>query len=223
MTREEFCKCHWDYYMVLEKDFLETERYLTIDLGDNNFYDGSIPSDCGNSMAFSVEFIKQYQTICYEIDVILKSICTELGKPNDNKMDEYTETILSDPKWKNIVNQKVNVKGTELQPFRNWALSPYKSPDWWPLYNGVKHKRLENIRQANLKNVINALAGLYILGYYFVKHIADLTGDLDTIDVPNENSKIFEMVNWQTVWEVTGKDKYPIPTHQINKMFEQTT
>ena len=39
MTRDEFCKYHWNYYMALEKDFLGIERYLTFDLGDNNSYD----------------------------------------------------------------------------------------------------------------------------------------------------------------------------------------
>lgn len=33
MTRDEFCKYHWNYYMALEKDFLGIERYLTFDLG----------------------------------------------------------------------------------------------------------------------------------------------------------------------------------------------
>lgn len=227
MTRDEFCKCHWDYYMVLEKDFLETERYLTIDLGDNNLYDGNTPTDFGNSMAYSVEFIKQYQAVCSEVDVIMKSICTELGGPNAENIKQYAATIFSKPVWKDIINQKVKVKEIELQPFRNWYIdqntNQYISPDWWTPYNKVKHERLTNLKKANLKNVINALAGLYVLGNYLVKHIADATGNLDTIDVPNENSKLFEMVNWQTVWEVTGKDQYPIPTHQINRMFEQTT
>ena len=166
MTRDEFCKCHWDYYMVLEKDFLETERYLTIDLGDNNLYDGNTPTDLGNSRAYSVEFIKQYQAICSEVDVIMKSICNELGNVNDEKMPQYTATILASSAWQNIANQKVKVKDIELQPFKNWSSNPYKAPDWWPLYNGVKHERLTNLRQANLKNVINALAGLYVLGNY---------------------------------------------------------
>lgn len=27
MNRKEFCKHHWEYYLVLEKDFLQSERY----------------------------------------------------------------------------------------------------------------------------------------------------------------------------------------------------
>lgn len=56
MTRNEFCKYHWDYYLVLEKDFLETERYVSIDLGDNYLYVDSNIGDKGNSECFSNEF-----------------------------------------------------------------------------------------------------------------------------------------------------------------------
>ena len=31
VTRDEFLQRYWKYYLMLEKDFLETERYLTID------------------------------------------------------------------------------------------------------------------------------------------------------------------------------------------------
>lgn len=222
MTREEFCVAHWDYYMVLEKDFLETERYLTIELGDNYLYDtGAIPSDPANSLAFSVEFIKQYQAICSEVDVIMKSICTMLGNANANTMPQYTSTIFASPKWSNIGNQKVQIKEIELHPFKNWAANPYNPPAWWPLYNDVKHKRLSNLREANLKNVVNALAGLYVLENYFVKYIAGETGDIDVIDVPSDKSYLFQMINWKTIWTVSGKDEYAIPEHAIKKMFAE--
>ena len=222
MTREEFCKYHWDYYIVLEKDFIDTERYLSFDLGDNNFYNtGNSFTDSANSFAFSVEYIKQYQAICSEVDVIMKSMCAELGDMSSENMPQYTSTILSETCWRNIINQKVTMRGIELQPFKGWSDNPYKSFEWWSPYNGVKHKRLENLREANLKNVSNALAGLFILGNYFVKKIAEKVGNIDAIDVPNNKSALFEMMNWQTNWTILGKDKYFAPSHQIRRMFEE--
>ena len=61
MTRDEFCKYHWAYYLVLEKDFLQTERFISFDLGKNYLYDKKGCTNYGNSMCFSNEFIKQYQ------------------------------------------------------------------------------------------------------------------------------------------------------------------
>ena len=86
MNRDEFCKLHWSYYLVLEKDFLDTERYISFEFGDNYLYDSHQIIDYGNSNTFSNEFVKQYQAICSEIDVILKSICKELGNTVANEM-----------------------------------------------------------------------------------------------------------------------------------------
>ena len=72
--------------MVLEKDFLKTERYVSFELGDNYLYDGISHMDIGNSKVFSNEYIKQYQAICSEVDVILKSICRELGNLSASDM-----------------------------------------------------------------------------------------------------------------------------------------
>lgn len=217
MTRDEFCKYHWEYYLVLEKDFLEIERYVTFDLGDNFLYDGQPVTDIGNSECFSNEFIKQYQAICSEVDVILKSICQEINSNSTAKnMKEYTNEVLSLPEWANIAKQKVNMKDVELQPFLSWSNSPYNSPSWWTQYNNVKHGRLSNYKKANLKNTINSLAALYALEQYLVKYI----GERDqTKDVPNDVSKMFEMVDFKTSDTVIGKNQYLLSQKDMEKIW----
>lgn len=215
MDRKEFCKHHWEYYLVLEKDFLQSERYVSFELGENYLYDGIEHDDCGNSTTFSDEFIKQYQAICSEVDVILKSICTEFGNPTADDMKHgYTPTILQT--WENIITQKVKFKDIELQPFSNWKQAPdYKSPDWWKPYNKVKHERVHNYRKANLKNVVNALAGLYVLENYFVKFIGDRDNDMD---VPNDISAVFEMIDFETREEVLGRNRYAMTAQDVDDM-----
>ena len=215
MTREEFCKCHWEYYLVLEKDFLKTEPYVSFELGDNYLYNSDSVENPENSLTFSNEYIKQYQAICSEIDVILKSICKELGDVSSRDMLRYTNTILTN--WNSIKMQKVKMKTIEFQPFLNWEKEPsYTAPDWWQPYNKVKHERLLNYREANLKNVVNALAGLYVLENYLVKYI----GDRDHMkDVPNDVSKMFEMVDYETRETVIGRDSYLMTYEDIDKIF----
>ena len=214
MDREQFCNLHWSYYLVLEKDFLDSERYISFDLGDNYTYGSQPVVDVANSNVFSYEFIKQYQAICSEVDVILKSICRELGNTNANSMPEYTDEVLG--KWNGLSSQKVRIKTFELKPFENWKMSPnYNSPDWWTPYNGVKHERITNFRSANLKNVMNALAGLYILEVYLVKFIGDRDGERD---VPNDISKIFEMIDFETIHTVLGRDAYLITAQEIDEI-----
>lgn len=216
MTRDEFCKCHWEYYLVLERDFLEIERYVAFDLGDNHLYTIGSITDLGNSECFSNEFIKHYQAICSEVDVILKSICKEINIVSvANNMEQYTNEILS--VWSGIVGQKVKLGDVELQPFLNWSASPsYQSPDWWTPYNKVKHERLANYKKANLKNTLNALSALYILEQYIAKYIG---GRDNVIDVPNDVSKMFKLVNYATNNTVIGKDSYFVTEYDIGSLF----
>lgn len=215
MTRDDFCRLHWSYYLVLEKDFLDTERYISFDLGDNYLYDSQTIHNYGNSSTFSNEFVKQYQAICSEVDVILKTICKELGDITANSMPAYTDLVLK--KWGALSEQKVRMNTIELQPFKNWKSSPsYSAPDWWTPYNRVKHERLENFKEANLKNVMNALAGLYTLESYLVKYI----GDRDkTKDVPNDISNLFELIDFHTNAKVIGHEVYAMTHQEIDKIF----
>ena len=214
MNRDDFCRLHWSYYLVLEKDFLDTERYISFDFGDNYLYDSHTIHDYGNSGAFSNEFVKQYQAICSEVDVVLKTICKELSGITENNMPAYTDLVLK--KWKTLSEQKVRMNTIKLQPFKNWKPSlSYSAPDWWTPYNRVKHERLENFRKANLKNVMNALAGLYILESYLVKYI----GDRDkTEDVPNDISNLFELIDFHTNVEVRGRQLYSITQQKIDEI-----
>lgn len=216
MTREEFCKYHWEYFLVLEKDLMEIERFVSFVLGDNILYTNNSCNDYGNSQCFSNEFIKQYQSICSEIDVILKTICKEFDKNSSaNDMCKYTAEILKE--WPGITKQKVLMKDIELQPFINWKMTPYNSPDWWTPYNNVKHNRISNYKEANLKNVLNSLAALYILEQYLAKYI----GDRDAVyDVPNDISKLFEMINYKTQREVIGKNAYILNGDDIKEVFK---
>lgn len=204
MDYYDFCDTFWNYYLVLENDFLGTERYIHFDLGDNALYSDAVAcNDYGNSLAYSVEYIKQYQTVCSEVDVILEAICKELGADKAENMAHYTAKILNTEKWKNIVNQKVKMRNIILQPFEGWGLTKEEKIQWWEPYNRVKHHRNERSKEANLKNVVNALAGLFILENYFVKYIGDKTNDYD---VPNDVSHLFKMMDWNTRNEVLGEN-----------------
>lgn len=209
--------------MLLEEDFLTTRRYITFDLGDNAIYSGDDVLNPQNSKCYSIEYIKQYQAICSEVDVLMKSICNEFGYSADN-MKMYTKKILE--KWPNIINQRIAIDDrVELKPFINWKSGEdYQSPDWWKPYNDVKHQRLDNFQSANLKNVINALGGLYILENYFVKILADKEneGKSDNEeyikDVPNDCSKIFCMKDWNTLDTVISKNSYIMNNRDIDIM-----
>ena len=97
MTSAEF-KEYWNYYMVLEKDVLDIEPFVSFH--PENF-------NC-----FSNEFIKLYQIICSEIDVICKKFCQYINDKNFStqkysNIKEYAKIILIEhPK---LAEQKIGV------------------------------------------------------------------------------------------------------------------
>ena len=207
-TREEFLQRYWSYYLLLEKDCLETERYLAID--ELNF------------SSYSNEYIKQYQTICSEIDVIAKSFCKELDSNFRGKnIDTYCKAIIDNNS--DFSNRVIKVKNRsmEITPWQNWSYvmvaqedAPDKpvatNPDWWKKYNKIKHSRttvnnetrLPYYKLANQKNVIDALAALFQLEMYYHRLLQQNHFSHD-IDIPDPESSLFDIKEWNSQWSIS--------------------
>ncbi len=170
MTAKEFFEIYWQYYLLLEKDFLLTKRYLAIDEY--------------NAKAYSTEYSKQYQTIGSEIDVFCKEFCKEIDNTFDgDKIQHYCKTITDS--LPDFTESKIFVKdlSKDICPWKDWfykvqidknGISKISSnnPKWWNLYNKVKHQRTTKLpsynnipfyKLANQENIINALGALYVL------------------------------------------------------------
>lgn len=154
-------KEYFDYYLELERDFFATEPYVAID--EDNFN------------TFSVQYNRIYQSICSEIDCLLKEICRNIEPDKDAmRMSSYCAIVQKKHKYFNDETVYFNKSRIELQPWKEWSES--KAPKWWTSYNKVKHHRLENdnesgkphYKNANLENVLNALAALYIVEQYYI-------------------------------------------------------
>lgn len=52
--------------------------------------------------------------------------------------------------------------GLEVHPFACWAHGQYAPLDWWQAYNKLKHNRWENVREATLRNAVDATAALFV-------------------------------------------------------------
>lgn len=72
---------------------------------------------------------------------------------------------------RNSNGKDTNVTNYNFQPKTNGTT--YTTPKWWNAYNKVKHKRVQpdsdglNYKKANLRNLFNALATLYLLEFEF--------------------------------------------------------
>lgn len=186
MTVDNFLNKFWKYYIILEERFEGTTRY--VELTEDNY------------STYSIDFVNQIQTIGSEIDVIMKSMCG-LNSTDRSTITKYATIILND--YPDIVSFEVKARDISYKPFDGWnAERAADSLSWWSAYNNVKHGRNENFKDANLKNVLNALMALYLLEMLYFKKIAD---DNEAPDTLIDASKMFYIVGWETRYIGTKK------------------
>lgn len=211
MTFKQAKDEYWKYYISLEEQFLETARYVEFDY-------------INNGKTYSMEYLKLFQAVCSEIDVIgkiLASITDPTYKPtNTTGMNEWWYYIFT--KDASIESRTCNLFGEHiLQPWKDYIVvqntnpnakkyvlndtaSPKgKTPSWWKDYNSVKHNRTghyqkyaTNYTKANLKNLFYAFAALFILES---KLMVLLRNENDTVSTSLESKLFVDELPFYTV------------------------
>lgn len=185
MTRKELSRNYWRYYRMLEDKFLATVNYVEID-----------PVNFG---CFSNEYALLLQSIGAELDNVFKVYCG--FNPTERKnITDYANNILSG--YPAIVNDEIRVANTDVKvvPFQEWTTTAAaQSLQWWQAFDKVKHNRYGNYQEANLENVLNALAALYILELkMFTRATKEKNhAELSDWDIPDGDSKVFLYPKWK--------------------------
>ncbi len=205
MTEDEFESLYWKQYLMIEKEFKLTEKYVTIDRL--------------NFKSYSDSYGKLLLQIGSEIDVVAKKLCNEINaNATANTIDQYAPLITGH--FSEFTQVTVTCRGIDLNPWKGWTSGTSGtpgSPVWWRVYNGVKHNRNKtetymlldnssvtdvNYKLANQGNVINALAGLYQLEQYFYSIILH---DV-RVDTPIPGSRLFRLMDHGWENKRFGKD-----------------
>ena len=180
MTAEVIKETYWRYYLSLEAQVVELERFIEFDLRVN-----------GNT--YSARLLELYQAICSEVDVIGKILAKECDASfvHNGKTGIMSWWYVIQNCYSSIQSEQVFFKKTTLIPWKKFfvekkdsryvissAVADSSIPAWWTSYNKVKHSRTDNdcnglayYSHANLANVIYALAGLYILETMLVEKV----------------------------------------------------
>ncbi len=149
---------HWNYFLSLEADLHRLSRF--VEFTEKNF-------DC-----YSIEMARVLLAACSEVDVVAKQICKRINAEQEaTNIHEYRKIL--NPAYPKISKFEVLVRrhGLELKPWTNWVQD--KTPYWWSDHNDVKHGRHENFQKANLQNLLNAVAGLFVIVLYLYKEEAE--------------------------------------------------
>ena len=184
MTREDFLRNYWNYYLSLENRVIQTAGYVAID--PNNY------------KAFSNEYALLMQAIGGELDSFFKEYCAfNLG--DYKTIADYASKVLVD--YPNIKSQTITVVGTKVNicPFGEWNISQAKqSLAWWVAYDDIKHSRYVSIKSASQENVLNILGGLFLLE---MKYLQKITSGKKEPDVPDKISELFSLDGWSFNYE----------------------
>mgnify|MGYP001575632093 CR=1 FL=1 len=151
---------HWNYFLAIERDMDVLSRYIEFD--ERNF-------GC-----FSIEIARVLLAAGAESDVVCKQLCQAVAPQTAAKnINDYIKVILdSTPK---IASFQIDVPrfGLELHPWDELQKSGNRVPLWWTAYNKIKHHRNSHYNLANLKNALNAVAGLFVVTLYHYKTEAE--------------------------------------------------
>lgn len=153
---------HWQYFISLESSLYETTRY--VELSESNY------------SVFSIEYARIFLSTSAEVDVVCKLLCGKIQpKSKAGNIDDYRNLVMAH--YPNFHKVKVQIPRleSEIYPWEAWNIDD--NPDWWRNYNKVKHERGKYFEEANLKNSIYALGGLFALLLYFYQTDA-CRGDL---------------------------------------------
>lgn len=103
---------------------------------------------------------------CTEVEYLLLRVLIENGykKKQSYSTADYINClpILKLNEYSAILGQYPNLK--TFSPFSLWdTAQPTRSLEWYDAYNSVKHNRGGNLKNANFKNLLDAISAIHIL------------------------------------------------------------
>lgn len=155
---------YWNVYRQLEKEFLSIAEIIHINDEQLSVY--------------SMRIADLLLRTVVEIEALAKKLYFENGGTKANDKDLYFDTDclqLLEEKW--IISQKKvqvvspylyleNQDNIILTPLRKSYKRGTSGANWAKAYQSIKHNRIEFLSKGCLKNLLCALAALYLLNVY---------------------------------------------------------
>lgn len=150
---------HWNYFLALESDVERLARF--VEFTSHNFW------------TYSIEITHLFLATASEVDVVAKQLCANVNRTaNAANIEQYRDVLRRCfPEMESSIIT-IPRYGLKLCPWSNWTAN--ETPDWWRDHNKVKHQRGEHFALAHLKNVLNAMAGLFLLNLLYYRRVINL-------------------------------------------------
>jgi hypothetical protein len=155
---------HWNYFLAIENDLEQLARF--VEFTQDNY------------SCYSLEIARILMAASAEVDVVCKQLAVVISQSAANQISQpdnihrYRDVI--SPRYPKIQRFTVEIPryGLKLHPWDEWS-NPNGVPIWWTGYNKTKHERHSEYRQANLKNALNSVAGLFVMVLYLYRDKAE--------------------------------------------------
>ena len=156
----------WEYYMDLERQFIEYLNYVPYLEGNEKTYSFRLANlilSIGSHIDSAFKEIARYSEFSGKYPEMLKPK-DEYGKPRFPEIIDYypinSEYSLSERK----IMFKVIPKRVPIKPFENYKEKGQAVPRWWAHHNKIKHNfNKDTFQLANLMTARDALAGAFLL------------------------------------------------------------
>jgi hypothetical protein len=143
---------YWQYFVALESDLEATTRYVECCEENYNTY--------------SVAYAQIILSAGSEVDVVSKLLCNNVQpKSKAKNIDDYRNILPSNIQPLHYLKILIPRYDLSFTPWDSWVSD--KNPDWWKLYNNIKHQRHKFYKEANLKNALFSVSGLFCLVLYY--------------------------------------------------------
>lgn len=143
---------YWQFFIAVESDLDVTTRY--------------VECSADNFATYSVGFAQIILSACSEVDVVSKLLCDRVQPNNDARnINDYRSILHSSYARLHDLEILVPRYNLSFKPWQSWATGT--NPDWWTLYNKIKHERHNYFKAANLENALLSVSGLFCLVLYF--------------------------------------------------------
>lgn len=159
----------YDLYQIIEQDFINFIKIVPINDPEHLKVHSPILQDIIIRSCVQIEFFfKEWAKFEY------RQFPNSSLVKKFNKIDKKTKKPKGARNWNfpdyfpfvesQLQNKKIYVRALEnyIQPFAKWS-KPELRPDWWNVYNGIKHDGINTKKEANLEMALYALAGLFLL------------------------------------------------------------
>jgi hypothetical protein len=140
---------HWNYFLCLEDDIEQLSRWIEF--------------SSENESVYSIELVRLLMTAAAEADVVAKALCKFIDpQAKAESINSYQSVLMLAAPMLAKATVELPRYGLSFRPWLNWK-EPKTPPEWWSANNKVKHHRAEHFKHGNLRNVLNAVAGLLLL------------------------------------------------------------